>query len=93
MAEHEAEDNIVRFTHVRFGDQTVSSDKIIVFSDGIPGFESFKNYALFDDPDILRKEEKLIATIGTIACGKCEACSLGDERFCCNPKQVGKEET
>ena len=50
MAE-QAENNIIEFTHVRFGDQTVAQDKVLAFTDGIPGFESFTNYALFDDPD------------------------------------------
>ena len=50
MAE-QAEDNVVHFSHVRFGDQTVDADKLITFLDGIPGFESFKNYALFNEPE------------------------------------------
>jgi len=44
-------DGVIRFTHVRFGDQEVARDKVITFPDGIPGFESYKLYALFDDPD------------------------------------------
>lgn len=44
-------EDVIRFTHVRFGDQEVERDKLISFPDGIPGFESYKAYALFDDPD------------------------------------------
>ena len=50
MAE-QAENDIIKFSHVRFGDQTVACDKVLTFIDGIPGFESLVNYALFDDPD------------------------------------------
>lgn len=44
-------EDVIRFTHVRFGDQEVTRDKLITFPDGIPGFEAYKFYALFDDPD------------------------------------------
>lgn len=44
-------EDVIRFTHVRFGDQEVERDKLISFPDGIPGFEAYKAYALFDDPD------------------------------------------
>ncbi len=43
-------DDTVRFTHVRFGDQETTQDRIISFPDGMPGFERFKSYALFEDP-------------------------------------------
>jgi len=43
-------DEVIRFTHVRFGEQEVARDKVITFPDGIPGFEAHKLYALFDDP-------------------------------------------
>ncbi len=46
-----ADKNVIRFTHIRFGEQEIAQDKVIVFPDGIPGFEVYKNYALFDDPD------------------------------------------
>jgi flagellar assembly factor FliW len=41
----------IRFTHVRFGEQEVSPDKVIEFPEGLPGFERFKSYALFSDPE------------------------------------------
>ena len=44
-------EDIIRFTHVRFGEQEVSRDKAITFPDGLPGFENHKAYALFDDPE------------------------------------------
>jgi len=44
-------EDVIEFTHVRFGDQAVARDKVIVFPDGIPGFEGSKQFALFDDPD------------------------------------------
>ncbi len=43
-------DEVVRFTHARFGDQETTPDKIISFPDGMPGFERFRKYALFEDP-------------------------------------------
>lgn len=43
--------NVIQFTHARFGDQEVAQDKVLMFPDGIPGFEAFKKYALFDDPE------------------------------------------
>lgn len=43
------DEDVIQFTHVRFGEQTVSRDKVILFPDGIPGFETCKSYALFDD--------------------------------------------
>ncbi len=43
--------DIIRFTHVRFGEQETPRDKVIAFPDGIPGFETHKSYALFDDPE------------------------------------------
>ena len=42
--------DVIRFTHVRFGDQEVARDKLIVFPDGIPGFERSTTYALFTEP-------------------------------------------
>ncbi len=42
--------DVIRFTHVRFGEQEVSEDKVIVFPDGIPGFEQSTTYALFTEP-------------------------------------------
>lgn len=45
------EEDVIRFTHVRFGEQEVSRDKVILFPDGIPGFEQYKSYALFADPE------------------------------------------
>ena len=44
-------EDVIRFTHARFGAQEVARDEVITFPDGIPGFESRKSYALFDDPD------------------------------------------
>ena len=41
----------IRFTHARFGDQEVSTDKVIEFPEGIPGFERCKSFALFSDPE------------------------------------------
>ncbi len=43
-------DDVIQFRHVRFGEQEVARNKVIVFPDGIPGFEKFKSYALFNDP-------------------------------------------
>ncbi|MBS13814.1 MAG: flagellar assembly protein FliW [Gemmatimonadetes bacterium] len=43
-------DEVVRFTHTRFGELETTQDKIISFPDGLPGFECFKEYALFEDP-------------------------------------------
>lgn len=43
-------DETIRFTHVRFGEQAVSPDKVIEFPEGLPGFERFTSYALFTDP-------------------------------------------
>lgn len=42
--------DVIRFSHVRFGEQEISSDKLIVFPDGIPGFEQSTTYALFTEP-------------------------------------------
>ena len=44
-------EDVIRFTHDRFGEQTVERSKLITFPDGIPGFEAFRRYALFDDPE------------------------------------------
>ncbi len=44
-------EEVIRFSHVKFGEQEVSLDKVISFPDGIPGFETCKNFALFDDPE------------------------------------------
>ena len=41
----------IRFNHVRFGEQEVSTDKVIEFPEGIPGFERFRSFALFSDPE------------------------------------------
>ena len=46
-----ADDDVVRFTYARFGDQEVTRDKLIQFPDGIPGFETCKDFALFVDPE------------------------------------------
>lgn len=46
-----AEENVIRFTHIRFGEQEVAREKVIFFPDGIPGFEAYKQYALFDTPE------------------------------------------
>ena len=43
-------DEVVKFTHVRFGEQETTQDKIVLFPNGVPGFESFREYALFEDP-------------------------------------------
>ncbi len=43
-------DEVVKFTHVRFGEQETTQDKIVSFPNGVPGFESFREYALFEDP-------------------------------------------
>ena len=43
--------DLTKFTHARFGEQEVSVDKVITFSDGVPGFEGYKTYALFMDPN------------------------------------------
>ena len=42
--------DVIRFTHVRFGEQEVSRDKLIVFPDGVPGFEQATTFALFTEP-------------------------------------------
>ena len=44
-------DDVIRFTHARFGEQEVTRDKLIEFPDGIPGFEIHKAFALFVDPE------------------------------------------
>ncbi|MCZ6634534.1 MAG: flagellar assembly protein FliW [bacterium] len=44
-------EDVIRFSHVRFGEQEVEREKVITFPDGIPGFESYKQYALFEDPE------------------------------------------
>ena len=44
-------DDTIRFTHVRFGEQEVAADRVIEFPEGLPGFERYKAYALFSDPD------------------------------------------
>ena len=43
-------DEVVKFTHVRFGDQETTQDKIVSFPNGVLGFERFREYALFEDP-------------------------------------------
>ena len=43
-------DEVVKFTHVRFGEQETTQDKIVLFPNGVPGFEHFREYALFEDP-------------------------------------------
>jgi flagellar assembly factor FliW len=43
-------DEAIRFTHVRFGEQETTQEKIVSFPDGVPGFERFRDYALFEDP-------------------------------------------
>ena len=30
-------DDVIRFSHVRFGEQETPQDKVIVFPDGVPG--------------------------------------------------------
>ncbi len=45
-----AEDSI-RFSHVRFGEQETTRDKVIEFPDGVPGFERHREFALFEDPN------------------------------------------
>lgn len=44
-------EDVIRFSHVRFGEQEVEREKVITFPDGVPGFETYKQYALFDDPE------------------------------------------
>ena len=44
-------EEVIRFTSARFGDQEVDREKVIAFPDGVPGFEQYKSYALFNDPD------------------------------------------
>jgi len=44
-------DDVIRFSHVRFGEQETTQDKVIVFPDGVPGFERHKQFALFEDPN------------------------------------------
>ena len=44
-------EEFIRFTHVRFGEQEVARDKVLTFPDGIPGFEHYKSYAIFTDPE------------------------------------------
>ena len=44
------DEDAIRFTHVRFGEQEVKRDKVVVVPDGMPGFERYTTYALFNDP-------------------------------------------
>ena len=44
-------EDFIRFTHDRFGDQEVAREKVMVFPDGIPGFERYRSYAMFTDPE------------------------------------------
>jgi flagellar assembly factor FliW len=44
-------EDVIQFKHARFGDQETTADKVIAFPDGIPGFERYKRFALFEDPE------------------------------------------
>lgn len=44
-------DDVIRFTNARFGEQEVPRSKAIHFTDGIPGFELSKYFAVFTDPE------------------------------------------
>ncbi|HCR16779.1 MAG TPA: flagellar assembly protein FliW [Candidatus Latescibacteria bacterium] len=44
-------DEVIRFKHVRFEEQEVSRERVIEFPDGVPGFEQFKSFAVFSNPE------------------------------------------
>ncbi len=44
-------EEVIRFTHVRFGEQETTAEKVIAFPDGLPGFEQYRRFALFEEPE------------------------------------------
>lgn len=42
-------EEVIKFTHARFGEQETTEDKVISFPDGLPGFEQYQEFALFED--------------------------------------------
>ena len=44
-------EDVIRFTHARFDEQETTPEKVIELPDGLPGFEQFKLFALFEDPN------------------------------------------
>ena len=44
-----SQDGEIRFTNARFGEVSVPPDRIIIFPDGLPGFEKYQRFAILED--------------------------------------------